>query len=50
MVVHAPSVADAPYGGRRYKADWVTLQAAPTDSTFLKLAPVKHIDLRTRIY
>lgn len=29
---------------------WVTLQAAPTDSTFLTLAPSKHIDLRTTIY
>lgn len=29
---------------------WVTLQAAPTDCTFLALEPVKHIDLRTRIY
>ncbi|MFC0252564.1 hypothetical protein [Massilia consociata] len=29
---------------------WVTLQAAPTDSTFLTLAPTKHIDLRTTIY
>ncbi|CAN7469345.1 hypothetical protein [Massilia sp. LjRoot122] len=29
---------------------WVTLQAAPTDATFLALAPIKHIDLRTTIY
>lgn len=29
---------------------WVTLQAAPTDATFLTLEPVKHIDFRTRIY
>lgn len=29
---------------------WVTLQAAPMDSTFLTLEPVKHIDLRARIY
>jgi hypothetical protein len=29
---------------------WVTLQEAPVDSTFLTLAPVKHIDLRTTIY
>jgi hypothetical protein len=28
----------------------VTLQAAPTDATFLTLAPVKQIDLRTTIY
>ncbi len=29
---------------------WVTLQAAPTDASFLALAPSKHIDLRTTIY
>lgn len=29
---------------------WVTLQAAPTDATFLALDPIKHIDLRTMIY
>jgi hypothetical protein len=29
---------------------WVTLQAAPTDVSFLTLEPIKHIDLRTRIY
>lgn len=29
---------------------WVTLQAAPTDASFLALEPVKHIDLRTTIY
>ncbi len=29
---------------------WVSLQAAPTDSSFLTLAPSKHIDLRTTIY
>ena len=29
---------------------WVTLQAAPTDSSFLTLEPIKHIDLRTTIY
>lgn len=28
----------------------VTLVAAPNDSTFLALEPVKHIDLRARIY
>lgn len=29
---------------------WVTLVAAPLDSSFLTLEPVKHIDLRTTIY
>jgi hypothetical protein len=29
---------------------WVTLQAEPTDSSFLALEPVKYIDLRTTIY
>jgi hypothetical protein len=29
---------------------WVTLQAAPTDASFLTLEPTKHIDLRTTIY
>ncbi len=29
---------------------WVTLVDAPTDASFLTLAPKKHIDLRTNIY
>ena len=29
---------------------WVTLQAAQTDSSFVKLELIKHIDLRTTIY